>query len=154
MDLNTQMEFAKYFTIMLASTLKFFGGPIAGFVIGAPIKATILWSAIGMMLSVIVTTLFSKTINTFLDKRPDTKKRIFTRRSRFAVKIFQKLGLFGIAILTPPLFTPIGGTLMALSFKVNILKMIGYMMLSAAFWGFLVSTAIFELEFIKDWLAD
>jgi uncharacterized membrane protein len=137
---------------MVASMIKFFGGPIAGFLTGIPIEKTIFLSAGGMMVAIIVTTIFSKGINNFIEKRRKTQKKIFTKRSRFAIKIWQKLGLFGICILTPPLFTPIGGTLMALSFKANIFKMIGYMLISALFWGVLVSWVIYKLTFISDLL--
>jgi hypothetical protein len=137
---------------MVASMIKFFGGPIAGFLTGVPLKTTILLSASGMMVAVIATTIFAKTITKFLENRPKTKKRIFTKRSRFAVKIWTKLGLFGIAMLTPPLFTPIGGTLMALSFKTNTFKMIGYMLVSAIFWGIVVSWLIYKLTFITNML--
>lgn len=137
---------------MLASMLKFFGGPIAGFLTGVPVQKTVFLSAAGMMTAVIVTTIFAKTITAFFNKRAKTKKLIFTKSARFKIKIWQKLGLFGIALLTPPLFTPIGGTLMALSFKVNVFKMIGYMLVSSIFWGYLVSLAIYELVFISDWL--
>jgi hypothetical protein len=138
---------------MLASMIKFFGGPIAGFITGLPIGKTIFLSAGGMMLAVIITIAFAKTIKAYLDRHQKTKKRIFTKRARFSVKIWQKLGLFGIAILTPPLFTPIGGTLMALSFKVNIFKLIGYMIISSLFWGYLVSWGIYKLTFISELLA-
>ncbi len=137
---------------MVASMIKFFGGPIAGFLTGLPIQKTIFLSAGGMMVAVLITTFFSKAITKFLESRRTAKKIIFTKRSRRAVKIWQKLGLFGIAMLTPPLFTPIGGTLMALSFRVNILKMIAYMLVSSLFWGYLVSWAIYKLVFISDWL--
>lgn len=137
---------------MLASMLKFFGGPIAGFLTGIPVQKTVFLSASGMMTAVILTTIFSKTLTAYLNKRVKTKKLIFTKSARFKVKIWQKLGLFGIALLTPPLFTPIGGTLMALSFKVNVFKMIGFMLVSSIFWGYLVSLAIYELVFISEWL--
>ncbi len=147
------MEIAKYISVMLASMLKFFGGPIAGFLTGLPIQKTIFLSAGGMVLAVLATTIFAKAINKYLESRQKTRKLIFTKRSRFAVKIWQKLGLFGIALLTPPLFTPIGGTLMALSFKANILKMVGYMVVSSLIWGYLVSWAIYKLTFISEWLS-
>jgi hypothetical protein len=130
--------------------IKFFGGPIAGFISGVPFRETVILSAIGMMLAVIGTTIFATTIKKFLENRPNTKKRIFTKSSRFAVKIWNKLGLFGIALLTPVLFTPIGGTLMALSFKINIYKMFGYMFIAAIFWGIIVTWLIFKLTFISD----
>jgi hypothetical protein len=148
------MEFAKYISIALASMIKFFMGPITGFFTGIAIGPTILLSIIGMLVSVVMTTVFSKTISKFLDRKPNAKRQIFTKRARFAIKIYQKLGLFGIAMLTPPLFTPIGGTLIALSFKVNLLKMISYMAVSAVFWGYLVSWAVYKLTFISDWLRD
>jgi hypothetical protein len=146
------MEIAKYISVMLASMLKFFGGPIAGFLTGLPIQKTIFLSATGMMLAVIITTLFAKSITIFLEKRQKVKKLLFTKRTRFAVKIWQKLGLFGIAMLTPPLFMPIGGTLMAISFKANVFKLWGFMLVSALFWGYLVSWAIYKLTFISDLL--
>lgn len=130
--------------------IKFFGGPIAGFLTGIPIEKTIFLSAGGMMLAVTITTIFAKTITTFLEKRQKTKKIIFTKRARFSVKIWQKLGLFGISFLTPVLFTPIGGTLMALSFKANIYKMVAYMLISALFWGYVVSWCIYKLVFISE----
>ncbi len=132
--------------------LKFFGGPIAGFLTGLPIQKTIFLSAGGMMAAVIITTIFAKTITKFLEKKQKVKKSIFSKRIRFAVKIWQKLGLFGIAMLTPPLFMPIGGTLMALSFKANIFKMLGYMLVSALVWGYGVSWVIYKLTFISDLL--
>lgn len=146
------MEIAKYISVMLASMLKFFGGPIAGFLTGLPFQKTILLSIAGMMAAVIITTIFAKTITKFLEKRQKVKRVLFSKRARFAVKIWQKLGLFGIAILTPPLFMPIGGTLMALSFKANVFKMLGYMLLSAVIWGYGISWLIYKLTFISDLL--
>jgi hypothetical protein len=136
---------------MVASMIKFFGGPIAGFLTGLPIRQTILLSAAGMILAVIGTTIFTKTIQKFLEKRPKTKK-IFTARSRFTVRIWNKLGLFGIAFLTPILFTPIGGTLLAISLKANIYRMIVFMIISALFWGVIVSWLVYKLTFISDLL--
>ena len=71
------MEIAKYLSVMVASMIKFFGGPIAGFLTGLPIQKTIFLSAGGMMLAVITTTIFAKAINSFLEKR---RKRRFSQK--------------------------------------------------------------------------
>jgi len=46
------------------------------------------------------------------------KSKLFSGRARYAVRVWQRFGIKGIAVMTPLLFTPIGGSLLALSFKV------------------------------------
>lgn len=146
------MEIAKYLSIFFASMLKFFGGPITGMLTSVDMRLCMILSVLGMMTSVILTCIFTTTITNYFDKKPKTQKLIFTKRIRFAVKIWSKLGLFGIAILTPVLFMPIGGTLMAISFKANIFKIIGFMLASACFWAVVGCNLIYKLDFIRTWL--
>lgn len=146
------MEVAKYISIFVASMLKFFGGPITGMLTNVDMLHCMVLSAAGMMTSVILTSIFTNTISNYFDKKPKTQKLIFSKRARFAVKIWSKLGLFGIAMLTPVLFMPIGGTLLAVSFKAKIPKIIAYMFVSACFWSVLACFFIYKLDFIRVWI--
>ncbi len=57
----------------------------------------------------------------------ELKPRKFTKTTRYAVKTWSRFGLWGICILTPILLSPIGGALVAVSYKVKTSKIIFYM---------------------------
>ena len=140
------MPFGKYFAVIVATTLKFFNGPIAGLLLNLTWWETAVCSIIGMMSAVIIVSILGKQVQQLLIKYRTRKVTLFSKRSRFAVKIWLKLGIWGIAFFTPLLFTPIGGTLMALSFKVPIPKIIFSMLIFAVFWGIVLSYLIYELK--------
>jgi hypothetical protein len=139
------MPFGKYFTVIVATTIKFFNGPIAGLLLNLTWWETAVCSIIGMMSAVIIVSFLGEQVQRLIAKYRTKKVVLFSKRSRFAVKIWLKLGVWGIAFFTPLLFTPIGGTLMALSFKVPIPKIIFSMMVFAVFWGIVLSFGIFHL---------
>ena len=140
------MPFGKYFAVIVATTLKFFNGPIAGLLLNLTWWETAVCSIIGMMSAVIIVSILGKQVQRLIMKYRTKKVTLFSKRSRFAVKIWLKLGIWGIAFFTPLLFTPIGGTLMALSFKVPIPKIIFSMLIFAVFWGIVLSYLIYELK--------
>lgn len=139
------MPFGKYFTVIVATAIKFFNGPIAGLLLNITWWETAVCCIIGMMTTVIIVSLLGKQVQTLIDKYRKSKPKLFSKRSRFAVKIWLKLGIWGIACFTPLIFTPIGGTLMALSFKVPIPKIIFSMLIFAVFWGVVLNFGIFHL---------
>jgi hypothetical protein len=140
------MPFGKYFTVIVATAIKFFNGPIAGLLLNLTWWETAICCIIGMMTTVIIVSFLGEQVQRLLSKYRTKKATLFSKRSRFAVKIWVKLGIWGIACFTPLLFTPIGGTLMALSFKVPIPKIIFSMMVFAVFWGVILSYLIYELK--------
>lgn len=71
------------------------------------------------------------------DRKIDEKKN-----TRFA-NIWKRYGLVGVALLTPIILTPIGGTLLAVSSGSPKDKIIFYMFISAAGWSVLFSMAIY-----------
>jgi membrane protein DedA with SNARE-associated domain len=77
-------------------------------------------------------------INRFFPKR----KR-FSERNRRFVTIWKKYGVAGVAFLTPLILTPIGGTLVAISFGSPRNKLILYMLISAAGWATVFSLAVY-----------
>ena len=143
------MPFGKYFTVIALTALKFFNGPIAGIVMDLTWYETAICSIIGMMLMVTLMSFLGKQVQIWVSNYRKTKPKLFSKRSRFAVKIWLKLGIWGIACFTPLFFTPIGGTLLALSFKVPIPKILFAMLVFAVFWGVVLTFAIFQVSELR-----
>ena len=143
------MPFGKYFTVIALTALKFFNGPIAGIVMDLTWYETAVCSIIGMMLMVTLMSFLGKQVQVWISNYRKTKPKLFSKRTRFAVKIWLKLGIWGIACFTPLLFTPIGGTLLALSFKVPIPKILFSMLVFAVFWGVILTFAIFQVSELR-----
>ena len=143
------MPFGKYFTVIALTALKFFNGPIAGIVMDLTWYETAVCSIIGMMLMVTLMSFLGKQVQVWISNYRKTKPKLFSKRTRFAVKIWLKLGIWGIACFTPLLFTPIGGTLLALSFKVPIPKILFSMLIFAVFWGIVLTFAIFQVSELR-----
>ncbi len=139
------MPFGKYLTVIFATAIKFFNGPIAGLLLSLTWWETAVCCIIGMMTTVIIVSILGEQVQRLIAKYRTKKVVLFSKRSRFAVKIWLKLGIWGIAFFTPLIFTPIGGTLMALSFKVPIPKIIFSMLIFALFWGMVLCYVIFHL---------
>lgn len=147
-------ELLKAIPVLLFSSLKFILGPIGGFTAKLNPVVTILCTVLGMMLSVFAFTYFGewlkkRVFNRFL------KKKKFTTNSRKYVTIWKKYGLAGVAALTPLFLTPIGGTILAVSFGGQKNKIIFYMFISASVWAIIFTFAIYEFgkavlpDFIK-----
>jgi uncharacterized membrane protein len=148
---NTLM--IKYLSVITAAALKFFAGPITGMALGLSWFESALCSAVGMMLSVLVTTYVGKGIQVVLNQRRQTPVRKFNKSSRLAVKIWKRFGIIGIAILTPLLFTPIGGTLIAVAFRVPRQAIFFWMLVSGLSLGAALSYLVYKLSFIPEWFA-
>jgi hypothetical protein len=74
----------------------------------------------------------------------ESQKKLFTPRNRKFVRVWRKYGLFGVALLTPVLFSIPIGTIVANAFEDNKRKIFVYMFFSILFWSLLFTT-IFEL---------
>ncbi|MCF0049762.1 hypothetical protein MUK70_23390 [Dyadobacter chenwenxiniae] len=144
--------FLKYLSVALASTLKFFGGPIAGVVLKLTWIETAICSAIGMMFSVLILTYVGGAIQDFIKKRRKTPPKKFSRTNRIAVNIWKRFGIIGIAFLTPPLFTPLFGPILAVAFKVPRASIFLWMSTSAIIWGLAISYIAHKMTFIQEWI--
>lgn len=138
----------KYGSVYLVSSMKYMMGPLTGASLGLSIWETALFTFLGMMSSVILFTFigikFRHKITEKLKKKG--KYKLFTKKNRRIVKIWQKFGITGVAFLTPPVLTPIAGTIIALSFRVPRKKLWLYMAISAALWSFPVAFFFNQLE--------
>lgn len=132
---------AQLVAVALASTLKFIGGPIAGLALHLPWWQTGLASAAGMMITVVSVSLFGDGLRALL-VRLRGPPRLFSKRTRRAVKIWRRAGVLGVSLLTPVLFSPIGGALLAASFRPRKSRLWPAMALSALCWGLLLSFVV------------
>jgi membrane protein DedA with SNARE-associated domain len=133
-------ELLKAIPVYLSSMLKFILGPFGGYAAGLHIITTIVATVLGMMTIVLVLTYAGNWLkrNVFprlFHKKPHTEGKF--------VHIWKKYGLTGVALLTPVILTPIGGTLLALSSGSPKEKIILYMALSAVLWSVVFSVTIY-----------
>ncbi len=142
----------KYLSVALASTLKFFGGPITGVILHVGWLETALFSALGMMFSVVILTYAGNGFQQLLQKRRKSPPKKFSKTNRIAVKVWKKFGIIGIAFLTPPLFTPLFGPLLAVAFRVPRNSIFLWMTISAIVWGLAVSYIAHKMTFIQEWI--
>jgi hypothetical protein len=131
--------------IILGSTLKFIFGPVSGAAFGMPPLLTALFTTAGMMLTVIVVMIGGKPLKDWIQGRfPNGKK--FSKKNRLIIKTRGKYGIYGIALLTPILFSPPVGALIALALTSEKSKVLFPMFVSASFWSVIFS---FFLQTIK-----
>jgi hypothetical protein len=146
------MPFGKYFAVMLATALKYIAGPITGFSLGLTWYETLVSSWLGFMLTVIIIVSIGKFLVAWIASFRKTKPLVFSKRARYAVGIWQKFGIKGIAALTPLIFTPIGGSLLSLSFKVPLPRILFFMAISGLVWSAAYTLIIYQLTFLKQYL--
>ena len=138
-----------YFSIIATSAIKFIAGPTIGAASDLNILETALFTAIGMMLTVILFTFFGPQMRKLIARFSKKDKKIFSRKSRRFVIIWQKYGIPGTAFLTPLILTPIGGAILANAFKSPKSKIFSYMTISAFFWGIILSAMV---KYAKDFI--
>lgn len=72
------------------------------------------------------------------------RRRVFTPQTRRIVRVWKQYGLFGLAALTPILFSIPLGTFFMVRFEKNKKKIVFYMFISILSWS-LILTTFFEL---------
>ncbi|SNS02676.1 MULTISPECIES: hypothetical protein [Hymenobacter] len=115
---------------------KFVAAPVAG--VAAGVAPQLIWilSVAGMMTTVLLVSGLGKAWAMHQRrKRAEKGKPLFSRRSRTIVSIYRRFGIVGIAFLTPILFSPIGGTVIATQLHVPRWRILVHMLWSAMFWG-------------------
>lgn len=146
------MQWGAYFAVMAASSIKFVAGPLTGFGLGLSMLETIVFTWVGMMFTVTVMLTIGRFLVQQIARIRVQKPKLFSGRVRYAVSIWQRFGIKGIAVMTPLLFTPIGGSLLALSFKVPTPRVLLFMAISGIFWSVIFTVLFYQLTFIRDLL--
>lgn len=135
-------ELIKLLGIFLLSMFKFIAGPVLGSAAGYPFWKILLLTTASMMTSVVLFTLVGTKLKEWTGIRFKTKKPIFSRRSRKIVAVWKKYGEAGIAFFTPLLLTPVGGTLILVSFGTKKRRIYFHMLWSALFWSVVFGLSI------------
>lgn len=129
--------------VYLPSMLKFILGPLGGFAAKLHVVTTIIATVAGTMTVVLAFSFAGDWIRNNVLNRFFPNRRRFSDRNRRFVTIWKKYGVAGVAFLTPLLLTPIGGTLLAISFGSPRDKLILYMLISASAWASIFSLLIY-----------
>jgi hypothetical protein len=146
-------EIAKAIPVYVSSMLKFILGPLGGYAAGLNIVTTILVTVAGTMTVVVAFAFFGDFLKEKVLARVFTGQKKFSGRNRRFVTIWKKYGLVGVAALTPVLLTPIGGTLLAISFGAPKNKLIFYMFVSASIWSVSLSMMFYFFgQFVPDFM--
>lgn len=136
-------EILKAIPVYFSSMLKFIFGPLGGYAAGLNMVTTILSTVFGMMTVVFIFTYSGNWLKTKVLSKLTRKKTQFSHtHGRFA-SLWKKYGLPGVALLTPIILTPIGGTLIAVSSGSPKEKIIFYMFISASVWAVVFSFSIY-----------
>ena len=138
----------KYISVYLISMLKFVGGPSVGAAMGLTLLETILLTVLGMMSTVGIISFFGPGFRKRITSKFSSNKKIFTKRNRRFVVIWNKYGVFGVSFLTPVLFSPILGSILVNAFGGSKKKIIGYMLASAIFWSVTLATVFHLIPFL------
>ena len=126
----------KYLTVFALSMVKFLGGPLAGVSMGLPFGPTLGFTVAGMMTSVLIFSVVGASVSRWWTRRARQRgKPVFTTHSRRTVRVFQRFGISGIAFLTPIIFSPIVGTIIATVLGVERRRILLHMLWSAVLWG-------------------
>jgi hypothetical protein len=136
-------DLLKYLAVYSLSMLKFIGGPLLGINSGLSFIETALFTSLGMMTSVILfTSILGDRFHFWFLRIFNKNHKLFTKKNRTKVRIWRNYGMKGVAFLTPIIFSPIGGTIVANSFGESRSKIYFYMLLSAVFWSVTFSSIL------------
>lgn len=146
-------EILRAIPVYFSCMLKFIFGPAGGYAVGLHPVTTIVTTILGMMTVVFILTFFGNWIRTVIFGRFKRRKINLKKAAKFE-HIWKRYGLAGVALLTPIVLTPIGGTLLAVSSGSTKGKIILYMFISASFWSVVISLAIYFFgdEVLPDFL--
>lgn len=129
------VQLYKWLSIYLISMVKFFAGPLSAAALGLSPFETIVCSFLGMMTSVAIFSTLGSWVKINVFSRFSKSKALFTKRNRKMVALYQRFGLRGIAFLTPVIFGPIIGTMIAASFGEHKRRIFLYMFISGFVWS-------------------
>lgn len=143
-------ELVKFLSVYLFSMFKFVLGPATGVLAGLAFIPTVVLTVSGMMTSVILFTFLGEYTRQWYFRKFQTKNsRTFTRKKRTMVRVWRKFGMPGVAILTPVILSPIGGTIIAVSFGEDKWRIFLYMLISSVFWSVVLSFIFYYVKSIS-----
>jgi len=130
----------KYIIVYVISMFKFIGGPAFGAAYDLNMFITATLTIFGMMTTVIIISFFGMKLREWIQKKYKYKRKVFTSRNRRIIKIWRGYGEFGVSFFTPIIFSPVIGTLLVTTLGGKRKRIIVYMLISAIFWAFTISS--------------
>ena len=134
-----------FFGIYFLCLFKFIAGPVLGSAAGYGFWEIMLVTVSGMMTSVFLFTFLGKKVQVLFAHRFKRRRPVFSKKSRNIVTLWKKYGEIGIALATPVFLTPIGGTLILVSFGTKKRKIFLHMFWSAVVWAAIFSLGIEQI---------
>lgn len=115
---------------------------------------------VGGMIGVILFTYLTVPVKGLYKRLLPKKAKKFTKMNRRIIRVRQRFGLWGIALITPPIFSIPVGAIVASSMYSNKKRIFATMFVSVLFWSILssvvsymlVNTAAENLSFLLEWL--
>ena len=139
------VEILKYLSVYLISMVKFIGGPVAGVAAGLTYLESVLLTIAGMMTTVVIFSIIGRAFSRWWTKRQRaSNKPVFNKKNRRIVKVWRNFGVVGVAFLTPVIFTPILGTVVAALFGASRRQIFIHMLWSAVVWSAVLNLMVFE----------
>jgi dipeptide/tripeptide permease len=129
--------------VFLTSTIKFLPAPFAAAGLGMSYWQAFLLVGVGGTLGVTIFFFLSKTLFERNKKKLSTKKK-FTKLNKSIIKVKQRFGLVGIALITPPLISIPVGTIIAVKFYKHRKDLLPMLWLSVWFWNVILTTAVHQ----------
>ena len=132
------MEILEFLSVVGMSALKVIPGlglAVLYEMSGLEIFITIF---VGGMAGIITFAYFGTRIRAFRKRRRKEKgirKPIKIRKARRIYRIWNKYGLLGVAVLTPPMISPPFGAIIAVAFGERMDRILLFMSVSMAFWA-------------------
>lgn len=153
--------FLKYISIFLLSTVKFaVSFPLAvyqyKFNYFETLATTIFGGLVGVLLFAFLTDYIVLAWNYFISitrlnqipalfKNNNKPKKVITRRNKMIVRIKNKYGLIGLALITPVLLSIPVGTFISMRYYPDFKKTILVLFLSILFWSNILSFVLYKL---------
>lgn len=133
------IEVEKYIAVFLTSMFKFVFGPLLAAYEELSVTEAALLTILGTMTTVVILTVAGEKFRKVVIKKFYRNRKLFTSKTRKRVKFIRTYGLKGVAFLTPVVFGPIIGPLIASSMGESKRKVVTYMFASCVFWAFILS---------------
>lgn len=130
----------QYLSVAALSSLKVLPGLTLAMFLNFNGLEIFLTLSIGGIAGVTVFTFWGERIREWLKRRRHRKnagkdKKINIRKARRILRIWHKYGLLGVAILTPPLFSPPIGSIIAVAFRESRARILLFMYSSVLAWA-------------------
>jgi len=130
----------EYLSVVALSSLKVLPGLALSLVYQMNVFEIFITLSVGGILGVFIFTFLGEQIRNGIKKRrqrkqKDNPKPLKIRKARKILRIWNKWGLVGVAILTPPMISPPFGAIISVAFRAKRSQIILYLCISVVAWA-------------------